>query len=92
MRQGARFSKPCCTRTGSARQHRSVWTFKSVNAEKAAQSFVTDAVDMHFAGIETLVYGPGSWHFAPDESISIDEMSKAATVYLATAHRLMRAS
>jgi acetylornithine deacetylase/succinyl-diaminopimelate desuccinylase-like protein len=60
-----------------------------VNAEKAAQSFVTDAVDMHFAGIETLVYGPGSWHFAPDESISIDEMTKAAQVYLATAHRLM---
>ena len=63
-----------------------------VNAEKAAQSFVTDAVDMHFAGIETLVYGPGSWHFAPDESISIAEMSKAAQVYLATAHRLMGAS
>jgi acetylornithine deacetylase/succinyl-diaminopimelate desuccinylase-like protein len=63
-----------------------------VNAEKAAQSFVTDAVDMHFAGIETLVYGPGSWHFAPDESISIAEMAKAAQVYLATAHRLMGAS
>jgi hypothetical protein len=47
---------------------------------------------MHFAGIETLVYGPGSWHFAPDESISIDEMTKAAQVYLATAHRLMRVS
>ena len=64
----------------------------AVNAEKAAQSFVTDAVDMHFAGIETLIYGPGSWHFAPDESISVEEMMKAAKVYLATAYRLMGVS
>jgi acetylornithine deacetylase/succinyl-diaminopimelate desuccinylase-like protein len=61
----------------------------AVNAEKAAQSFVTDAVDMAQAGIETLIYGPGSWHFEPDEFIDIDEMTNAAKVYLATACRLM---
>jgi succinyl-diaminopimelate desuccinylase len=72
--------------------HRDVYgADPAVNAEKAAQSFVTDAVDMHFAGIETLIYGPGSWHFAPDESISVDEMDRAARVYLATARRLMGA-
>ncbi len=70
--------------------HRDVYgTDAAVNVEKAAQSFVTDAVDMHYAGIETLIYGPGSWHFAPDESISIDEMTRAAKVYIATAGRLM---
>ena len=69
--------------------HRDVYgSDPAVNAEKAAQSFVTDAVDMHYAGIETLIYGPGSWHFAPDEYISVDEMSKAARVYLAAARRI----
>ena len=32
---------------------------------------------------------PGSWHFEPDEFIDVDEMTKAAQVYLATAYRLM---
>ncbi len=64
----------------------------AVNAERAAQSFVTDAVDMAQAGIETLIYGPGSWHFEPDEFIDVDEMTKAAQVYLATAYRLMGVS
>jgi acetylornithine deacetylase/succinyl-diaminopimelate desuccinylase-like protein len=61
----------------------------AVNVEKAAQSFVTDAVDMAQAGVETLIYGPGSWHFEPDEYIDIDEMTNAARVYLATASHLM---
>lgn len=70
--------------------HRDIYgSDPAVNVEKAAQSFVTDAVDMAVAGIETLVYGPGSWHFSPDESISIDEMTRAAQVYLAAAYRLM---
>ena len=60
----------------------------AVNAETAAQSFVTDAVDMHYAGVETQIYGPGTWHVTPDEYIDIDEMTKAAQVYLATAYRL----
>ena len=72
--------------------HREIYgSDPEVNAEKAAQSFVTDAVDMHYAGIETLVYGPGEWHFAPDESVELDELTRAAQVYLATAYRLMGA-
>ena len=70
--------------------HRDVYgSDPAVNAEKAAQSFVTDAVDMAHAGVETLIYGPGSWHFAPDEFIDITEMTEAAKVYLATASHLM---
>ncbi len=73
--------------------HRDIYAgAPAVNAEKAAQSFVTDSVDMAAAGVETLIYGPGSWHFEPDEFIEIDEMTKAAQVYLATAYRLMGAS
>jgi len=70
--------------------HRAIYgSDPAVNAERAAQSFVTDAVDMAQAGVETLIYGPGSWHFAPDEYIDVDEMAKAAHVYLATAYQLM---
>jgi acetylornithine deacetylase len=61
----------------------------AVNVDTAAQCFVTDAVDMAQAGIETLIYGPAAWHYEPDEFISIDEMTDAARVYLATAGRLM---
>ena len=60
-----------------------------VNVDTAAQCFVTDAVDMLQAGIETLVYGPAAWHYEPDEFIEIDEMVDAAKVYLATAANLM---
>jgi acetylornithine deacetylase/succinyl-diaminopimelate desuccinylase-like protein len=60
-----------------------------VDIDTAAQAFVTDAVDMAAAGIETLVYGPGAWHLVPDEHIAIDEMADAARVYLATAANLM---
>jgi acetylornithine deacetylase len=60
-----------------------------VDVESAAQSFVTDAVDMAAAGIETLIYGPAAWRFAPDEWIDIEEMTDAARVYLATAAGLM---
>jgi acetylornithine deacetylase len=49
------------------------------------QAFVTDAADMAAAGIETVVYGPCDWHFAPDESVDVDELADAARVYLATA-------
>ena len=60
-----------------------------VNVDTAAQTFVTDAVDMAVGGVETLIYGPGAWHYAPDEYIDIDEMVDAARVYLATAANLM---
>jgi acetylornithine deacetylase len=60
-----------------------------VDLDPGAQCFVTDAVDMAQAGIETLVYGPAAWHFAPDEYIDIDEMVDASRVYLAAAANLM---
>lgn len=60
-----------------------------VNVDTAAQCFVTDAVDMAQAGIESLVYGPAAWHYEPDEYIDIAEMVDAAKVYLATAGILM---
>jgi len=60
-----------------------------IDIDAAAQTFVTDAVDMTQAGIETLVYGPAAWHYAPDEYIDIAEMADAARVYLATAANLM---
>jgi acetylornithine deacetylase/succinyl-diaminopimelate desuccinylase-like protein len=60
-----------------------------VNVDRGCQAFVTDAVDMQATGIESLVYGPAEWHFAPNEFIDIDEMTDAARVYLATAIGLM---
>jgi acetylornithine deacetylase/succinyl-diaminopimelate desuccinylase-like protein len=73
----------------SAAHRRVRGTPVEVNVDSAAQSFVTDAVDMAQAGIETLIYGPAAWHFAPDESIDIGEMTDAARVYLATAAHIM---
>jgi acetylornithine deacetylase len=49
------------------------------------EAFVSDAADMAAAGIETLIYGPGDWHFAPDEFVEVAELADAARVYLATA-------
>ena len=60
-----------------------------VDVDQGCQAFVTDAVDMLAAGIETVVYGPAEWHYVPDEFIGIDEMTDAARVYLAAALHLM---
>ena len=60
-----------------------------VNVDRGCQAFVTDAVDMQAAGIESVVYGPAEWHFAPDEFVSVEEMTDAARVYLAAATHLM---
>jgi acetylornithine deacetylase/succinyl-diaminopimelate desuccinylase-like protein len=59
------------------------------NVDRGAQAFVTDAVDMAAAGIESVVYGPAEWHYAPDAFIDVDEMVDAARVYLAAAIELM---
>jgi acetylornithine deacetylase/succinyl-diaminopimelate desuccinylase-like protein len=59
------------------------------NIDQGCQAFVTDAVDMQAAGIESVVYGPAEWHYAPDEYIDIAEMADAARVYLSTAALLM---
>src|SRR3990172_12507673 len=59
------------------------------NVDRGAQAFVTDAVDMTAAGIESVVYGPAEWHHAPDAFVDVDEMVDASRVYLAAAIRLM---
>jgi acetylornithine deacetylase/succinyl-diaminopimelate desuccinylase-like protein len=59
------------------------------NVDPGCQAFVTDAVDMQAAGIESVVYGPAEWHYAPDEYIDIVEMADAARVYLVAAVLLM---
>jgi hypothetical protein len=60
-----------------------------VDVDRGAQAFVTDAVDMAAAGIESVVYGPAEWHHAPDAFVDIDEMADATRVYLAAALQLM---
>jgi acetylornithine deacetylase len=62
-----------------------------VDVDRGAQAFVTDAVDMTAAGIESVVYGPAEWHHAPDAFVDVDEMADAARVYLAAALHLMGA-
>jgi succinyl-diaminopimelate desuccinylase len=59
------------------------------NVDQGCQAFVTDAVDMQAAGIESVVYGPAEWHYAPDEFVDVAEMTDAARVYLAAAILLM---
>jgi acetylornithine deacetylase/succinyl-diaminopimelate desuccinylase-like protein len=59
-----------------------------VTNELPSQAFISDAADMAAAGLETVVYGVGSWHFAPDEWVDIDELVGSARTYLATAANL----
>jgi acetylornithine deacetylase/succinyl-diaminopimelate desuccinylase-like protein len=53
--------------------------------ELPGQAFVTDAADLAAAGLDTVVYGPGDWHFAPDEWVRVDDVVDAARVYAAVA-------
>jgi succinyl-diaminopimelate desuccinylase len=70
--------------------HRSVLGVEaSVDVDAAAMRFVTDASDLSRRGLETAVYGPGTWRYVPDEGIEIAEMVAASKVYLATACHLM---
>ena len=59
-----------------------------VTSELPGQAFVTDAADLVAAGLETVVYGVGSWYAAPDEWVDIDELAGSARVYLAVAAML----
>jgi acetylornithine deacetylase len=45
------------------------------------QAFVTDTADMQALGVESLVYGPCDWHYAPDESVEVAELAAAARAY-----------
>lgn len=56
-----------------------------ITNELPGQAFVTDAADLVAAGLETVVYGPGDWRHAPDESIAVEDLADAARVYLTTA-------
>jgi acetylornithine deacetylase/succinyl-diaminopimelate desuccinylase-like protein len=59
-----------------------------ITNEMPHQAFVTDAADMDAVGLESLVFGPGDWHYAPDEFISIKDMTDAAQIYLNTLYEL----
>lgn len=62
----------------------------SVGSPLPGQAFVTDAADLAAIGLESIVYGPGDWHYAPDEWASITDLRDAAAVYLAVAYELPR--
>lgn len=47
-------------------------------------AFVTDAADMAAFGIESVVYGPCDWHYAPNENVAVADLLAAARAYLAT--------
>lgn len=57
----------------------------SLDTDAAAQSFVTDAADLSHAGIDALVYGPGTWRAEPNEWVAVDELVDAARIYTTTA-------
>ncbi|MDE0376355.1 MAG: M20/M25/M40 family metallo-hydrolase [bacterium] len=59
-----------------------------VTNELPGQAFVTDAADLAAAGLETVVYGVGAWHYAPDEWVWIEHLAGSARVYLAVAAML----
>lgn len=59
-----------------------------VTSRLPIQAFVTDAADLAAHGLETVVYGPGDWHFGPDQSIDIAELADSARIYLAVAATL----
>ena len=56
-----------------------------ITNELPGQCFVTDAADLVAAGLETVVYGVGDWHYAPDEWVYVDQLAGSARVYLAVA-------
>jgi acetylornithine deacetylase/succinyl-diaminopimelate desuccinylase-like protein len=59
-----------------------------ITSELPGQAFVTDAASLAGAGLATVVYGAGDWHYAPDEWIDITELADSARVYLAVAMTL----
>jgi acetylornithine deacetylase/succinyl-diaminopimelate desuccinylase-like protein len=59
-----------------------------VTNDLPGQAFVTDAAALSQAGLATVVYGAGDWHYAPDEWVSVRELADSARVYLAVAMTL----
>lgn len=60
----------------------------SIGVELPGEAFVTDAADLAHAGLETVVYGPGDWHFGPNQSVQISELVDAAAIYTMVARNL----
>lgn len=56
-----------------------------VGAPLPAQRYCTEAADMAAVGIPSVVFGPGDWRFAPDESVALDDLAAAARIYAAVA-------
>ena len=56
-----------------------------ITNEMPGQAFVTDAADLANFGLETVVYGPGVWRHAANESVAVDDLADAARVYLGVA-------
>ncbi len=56
-----------------------------VTNELPGQAFITDAADLARAGLETVVYGIGQWHDAPDQFVEIEELVASARISLALA-------
>jgi len=59
-----------------------------ITSRLPTQAFVTDASDLAAHGLETVVYGPGDWHFGPDQSVGVAELADAARIYLGVAATL----
>ena len=56
-----------------------------ITNEMPGQAFVTDAADLANFGLETVVYGPGVWRHAANESVAVDDLADAARIYLGVA-------
>jgi acetylornithine deacetylase/succinyl-diaminopimelate desuccinylase-like protein len=63
-------------------------TAPRITNDLPGQAFVTDAAALSEAGLATVVYGAGDWHYAPDEWVSVQELADSARVYLAVAMTL----
>ncbi len=59
-----------------------------VGAPLPARRYCTEAADMARAGIASVVYGPGDWRWAPDESVALADLATAARVYATVAATL----
>ena len=77
--EGALVDSLCAAHEGALRQP------PRVAVELPTEMFVTDAADMAAVGLETVVYGVGAWHYAPDEWVDVDDLVGSARAYLATA-------
>lgn len=53
-----------------------------------AQAFCTEAADLHAAGIESVVCGPGDWRWAVDERVPLADLVAAAGAYAQVAATL----